>query len=580
MLHRVTGRAPRWLALPALFGGLALVMVRPTRLDRLPDNTGDPALIIWIMSWAGKGLVSQPTRFFDAPMFWPNGSSFAYADVLVTPAAPYWVLYGVTGSWTISLIGVSLLFAVLAQAGAYLAALRVTGRRDAAVVAAVAFAFSGYALGRLASLQLASIGILALCLVAFLHLLDRPSLKRGVLLGGVTAATFYASSYYGALMLLLLALLAPLALIGRALRRHPSTLRLLISLVAAAFVAGVAILPTAVVSLRLQEDLNLKRTLAPEFDLAIRDILRPAAGSYLWEPLDVPAPQAPYEHQFFPGAVALLLGAFGGLAVAFRLVRRRPVSAPERPDAGRDLAVLGSAALVSLVLAKGSSGFGSFAPFTLLHDHLPGFSGIRAASRLAVPALLAGAVLAAVGYAAATERLLEHRLLRAAAIVGCTALMLLDLSAAGQWTSLDTSRDRLAVYRALEDRPPGPVLELPMADPRAAPVAYALQEAPRLVYSTLDWNPRVNGYSGSIPPGYTEDLDAYARFPEAGSVDRLRAKGVRYVILHVGLENGFQTMTEAEVGDRLAKLPPGISSTREGGAQLVDLGPAGATSPR
>ena len=570
--------ARRWLALPALFSGLALVMVRPTRLDRLPDNTGDPALIIWIMSWAGKGLVSQPTRFFDAPMFWPNDSTFAYADVLVTPAAPYWAVYGATGSWTISLIGVSLLFTVLAQAGAYLAALRVTGRRDAAVVAAVAFAFSGYALGRWASLQLASIGILALCLVSFLHLLDRPSLKRGVLLGAATVATFYASAYYGALMLLLLALLAPAVLLGRAIRRDTTTLRLLGGLVAAAAIAGIAILPTALVSLRLQEELDLKRPLAPEFDLSIRDLFRPAAGSYVWEPLDVPAPQAPYEHQFFPGAVALLLGAVGTVAVADRLLRRRPVGPPDRPGAGRDLAVLAAAGFVSLVLAKGSSGFGPFAPFTLLHAHLPGFGAIRATSRLAVPALLAGAVVAAVGYAAVTGRLLERRGLRAAAIVTCTALMVVDLSAARRWAPLDTSPDHLAVYRALEDRPPGPVLELPMADPRAAPVAYAFQEAPRLVYSTVDWNPRVNGYSGAVPPGYTEDLDVYTRFPETASIDRLRSNGVRYVILRVGVENGFPAMTEAEVADRLSRLPPGLETTREGTAHLVDLGPPPAAT--
>ncbi len=565
--------ARRWLALPTLFGALALVMVRPTRPDRLPDNAGDPALIIWIMSWTGRGLTRQPARLFDAPMFWPNGSTLAYADVLATPAVPYWVLHAVTGSWTASLIGVSLLFTVLAQAGAYVAALRVTGRRDAALVAAVAYAFSGYALGRWASLQLSSIGILALCLVAFLHLLDRPSVRRGLLLGAAIVVTFYASAYYGALMLLLMALLAPLMLLLRLFRRHPSALRLLAGLVVAATVAGAGILPTALVALRLQEDLELTRPLAPEYDLVPRDLLRPTEGSYLWDELDVPAPQAAYEHRFFPGAVALALGALGVIAVGIRLVRRRPLGPATRPTAARDLAVLAGAGLVSLLLAKGSAGVGSFAPWRLVHAHVPGFGGIRATSRLAVPALLAGAVLAAVGYAALTERLRARRPLQVGAVVACVALMLLDLSAARTWAPLDTSATRLAVYRTLDDRPAGPVLELPMPDPRVQPLAWAFQEAPRLVYSTLDWNPRVNGYSGFVPPGYYDDLEAYQRFPEPVATDRLRSKGVRYVILHVGVENGFPALTEADAADRVARLPPGSTSTREGSSHLVDLGP-------
>jgi len=567
----------RKLALPALFSALALVMVPPTRPDRLPDNLGDPALIIWIMSWTGHSLATQPTHLFNAPIFWPNGSTLAYADVLATPALAYWAIYGATGSWTASLIAVSLLFTVLAEAGAYLAALRVTGRRDAAVIAAVAFAFSGYALGRWASLQLASIGVLALGLVAFLHLIERPSVRRGLLLGLATVATFYASAYYGALLLLLFALFGPVVLVVRLLRRNPGALRLLAGLAVAAIVAGVGILPSAVVTLRLQHDLHLKRALAPEFDLVPRDLLRPTEGSYLWHNLDVPAPKAAYEHRFFPGAVAALLGLLGVIVVAVRLVRRRPPGPSDRPRAGIDLALLAGAALVSLLLAKGSAGVGSFAPWKLVHARIPGFAGIRTTSRLAVPALLAGAVFAAVGYAAITERLRSRRWLQVGAAAACIGLMLVDLGAARTWAPLDTSRDQLAVYRFLDRRPSGAVLELPIIDPRVEPSVWAFQEAPRMVYSTLDWHPRVNGYSGFIPPTYFEDIEAYRRFPEPSALERLRFRGVRYVILHVGVENGFPALAEADALERLGRLPAGSTSIREGSSVLVDLGPP--TSP-
>jgi hypothetical protein len=112
-----------------------------------------------------------------------------------------------------------------------------------------------------------------------------------------------------------------------------------------------------------------------------------------------------------------------------------------------------------------------------------------------------------------------------------------------------------------------------MPDPRVEPTVWAFQEAPRLVYSTVDWHPRVNGYSGFVPPTYYEDLDAYRRFPEPVATDRLRANRVRYVILHVGVENGLPGLTEADAAERLGRLPPGATSTREGVSHLVDLGP-------
>ena len=537
----------------------------------MPDNLGDPALFVWIMSWVSHSLTTQPENLFDGPMFWPAESTLAYSDVLITPAVPFAVIHEVTGSWTASLIGVSLLLVVLAEVGAYAAALRITGRRDAAVIAAIAFAFGGYTLGRWASVQLISVGILALCLVAFLHLLAKPSIPRGFFLGGAALATFYASAYYGALALLLLALLAPSVLLWQIFRRHPSAARLLVGLTVAGAVTGAGILPTAMVGLRLQRDLDQTRPLSPQFDLVARDVLRPTKGSYVWKSLDVPAPEAPYEHQFFPGAIAILLGGIGAVVVTVRFARRQPVGPPDRPRAGAELALLSVAGVFSLALATGSAGVGPFAPWKLVHAYVPGFAGIRVASRLAVPTLLVGAVFAAVGYAALTTRLRSRPPLQAAAAILCTTLMLIELSAPHQWARIDTSEAQMAVYRALDRRPAGPVLELPMPDPRTEALVYTYLEAPRLVYGTIDWHPRVNGYAGYLPPGYELDLAIYPRFPEPSAIDRLSFRGVRYVILHIGQENGIPALTEADAAERLLRLPAGATSTREGSAYLIDL---------
>jgi hypothetical protein len=565
-------RSTRAVGLTGLFVLLALAMIRPTRLDSFRENLGDPTLVTWMMAWPGRALVTDPTRVFQAPLYWPHPDTYGYSDILFTHSLPFWSFYGLTRSWTIATICVGLLLTVLAQLGAYLLAHRITGRRDAALVAAISFGFSGYALGRWASPQLATIGLMALALVALLRMLEAPSPWRGVVLGGATLAVFYGGLYYGALWLLLLAPTCAIVLVHRLVRRDRALPRLLMALTVAALISGIGILPTALLELRLQRNLHLTRPLSNEFDLFPRDLLRPAEGSYVWSRwLDADHAPNLYEHRFFPGAIPSVLGAVGVAWIGLRLARRRSLGPSTRPRAGADLGVVIAMGIVSLALAKGVSGVGAFAPWRFVHDHVPGFSGIRATSRLAVPGLLAGAVLAAVGYAALARRWLHSSAVAAVAIVAVVALLCLDLAAPGRWAKVDTSDAATGVYRELGRRPAGGVLELPIPDP-ATEAAYPYIEAPRVMYSMLDWHPRINGYSGYTPPGYNDEVAAYKQFPRQPALDRLRIDRVRYVVVHVGHENTIPAFTESEAQTIVAGLPPGASASRVGAAFLIDFG--------
>jgi hypothetical protein len=566
-------RAIRVPALAGLFTALAVGMVRPTRLDSFRENLGDPALVTWIIAWPGRALVTNPTRLFQAPLYWPNADTYGYSDVLLTQSGPYWAFYGLTRSWTVSVICVGLLFSVLAETGAYLLAHRITGRRDAALVAAVSFAFSAYALGPWASPQLTSIGLVALALVALLRVFEAPSPLRGLVLAVASLAVFYGSLYYGALWFLLMGIACAVVVLHRLVRRHGSSVRLVVSLGLAAVLTGICVAPTAITLFRLQRDLNLTRSVTTEYDLLPGDLLRPAEGSYAWPRLlKRPIVPSVYEHRFFPGAVAIALGTLGLVWVIVTLARRRALAPEGRPRAGTDLGIVVAMGVAAFALAKGASGLGPLSPWRFVHDNVPGFSGIRATARLAVPAMLAGSVLAAVGYAAIARRWLQSRRLAGVAITAVVLLMCWVLAAPGRWAKLDTSAATLSVYRTLAEKPPGAVLELPMLDPAGADGAWAYVESPRLLYSTLDWHPRVNGYSGYAPPTYGEDVAAYATFPQPAAIDRLRSTRVRYVVVHIGLENGHPAFTEEQAAAIMAGLPPEATWQREDTAFLIDLG--------
>ncbi len=94
------------MLLGLLFVGTVLLMRRPTPyrvFHTLPGNTGDPALVAWIMSWDVHALLTHPLHLFDAPIFWPRTLTLAYSDLLL-PAAPlFGLLHAVTGSFVAAL---------------------------------------------------------------------------------------------------------------------------------------------------------------------------------------------------------------------------------------------------------------------------------------------------------------------------------------------------------------------------------------------------------------------------------------------------------------------------------------------
>jgi hypothetical protein len=149
------------------------------------------------------------------------------------------------------------------------------------------------------------------------------------------------------------------------------------------------------------------------------------------------------------------------------------------------------------------------------------------------------------------------------------AVILLELSAPAPRANISTSDATLAVYRALDDRGREPVVELPMVQPLdpGAGFPWATIESPRMLFSTIDWHPRVNGYSGYVPPGYAEDIDILNTFPSPIAVERMRQLGVRYAVLHLG-SAGY---TPQQVADIVAALPAGATARQHGDAWLVDI---------
>jgi hypothetical protein len=168
--------------------------------------------------------------------------------------------------------------------------------------------------------------------------------------------------------------------------------------------------------------------------------------------------------------------------------------------------------------------------YPLLHDWLTPFKGLRAPGRFGILVLLGVSVLAAYGAARVFTRTPANWRRVLALLIG--GVMMLE------YQNGPLYMERLPVetpdvYRWLAREPHGTVtIEYPLPRPEALP----LQDPFYMYFSTMHWQPLVNGYSGHYPPSYIRLLESQRKFPDDASIAALRERGVQAIIVH---NNGY-----------------------------------------
>lgn len=120
---------------------------------RLPSDLGDPALNTWILWW-NTHATPLTTAWWNAPMFAPVPNTFALSEAFLSlyPLTTPLIRAGVSPVAVYNLAFI--LAGPLTAMGAYLLGWRLTRRRSAALIAALAFGFSPYRIGQLPHLQM------------------------------------------------------------------------------------------------------------------------------------------------------------------------------------------------------------------------------------------------------------------------------------------------------------------------------------------------------------------------------------------------------------------------------------------
>jgi hypothetical protein len=492
-------------AIAAAFAGLlAVAATWPQALEMgtAISSHQDPYFSVWRVMWIAHALVTSPFHLFDANIFYPTTGTLAFSDATM--------LQGIVAAplvWSrVPPVLVYNLLLLAGYAGSALAMFvlvrRLTGAIGPALVAAAVFTLVPYRTEHVMHLELQWAMWIPLAFWALHRSVDEPSSRFGILAGIFVWLQVLSCVYYGVFLALVLVPVAPVILVlsGR------QGLRALPRLALGALVACLLTAPYAWPYLKAAQVVGARdATEIARYSARAVNFLAAAPSSWLWG-WTADRWGGP-ELRLYPGIVALLLAVAG---LAHRQWRHTLVH----------LLVL----VVAVDLSFGVNGF----LFPRLAAHVDALSGLRAVARTTMVATAALAVLAGLGAQVVVQRGGASSSGTALRIAAMLVLMAADYAHRPLAVTHETLGTLAPVYRIIQSAGPGVVAELPMPSASRLPGNDPYYSA----WSITHWHKLVNGYSGYHPRDYLETLARMETFPDNASIERLKARDVRYIVVH------------------------------------------------
>jgi hypothetical protein len=479
----------------------------PAHLSR--NDNGDTILNTWAIAWVAHQLPRSPAHLFDANIFYPERHTLGYSEAMVVQGVMAMPVLAAAGSPVLAYNLVLMAGFALTGWAFWLLGARWTGSVPAAYVTGSLAAFNSHVLVRLPHLQTQHVEFIALALFALDRLLVSPRARHALLLGLAFALEGLTSVYILVFTTWLL-IFAVAARAGDWLRKD--RWRTVVWLGVAGVTAVVLLAPYLLAYGEVHRLQGFERSVDDARDAAGSWVDYLATGSRLHYELWSAPFVARTISANFPGVTAVVLVA---LALAW----------PEARGDRRVVMCLGAAVGCVVVSIVPRASF-----FPLLYRFIPLFWAVRVESHIGQMVLLMIAIIAGYGAAGLLRRVRAGAPRAAAALVLVALVNVEALRAPLDYTPFSRiSR----VYDALATERQAIVVELPFYEGRIS-----FGNAPYMLNSTRYWRPMLNGYSGFRPPSYDETFERLRNFPDAASLQALKARGVTHVIVHGDLLAG------------------------------------------
>jgi hypothetical protein len=550
-------------AISALIVYVALTLALTWPLARaitrdVPSDLGDPLFAMWAMSWDATHLGAG---WWSANVFHPHPLALAYSEHFLPQALQVLPIYLVTKNPILCYNLVFLSTFALSGLGMFLFTRELTGSREGAFVAGLAYAFAPYRIASLPHLQVLSSAWLPFALFGFRRYFSTGKTKP---LAGAVMAWVVQNLSCGYYFLFFSPVIVLYLAWEVTVRRLWTNTRVLAMVATACAAAAAMTLPFILPYLALR-NLGFGPRGAREVDRFAADVysyFTAPPNLRVWGALARAWPKP--ESALFPGLTVIAFAAVGafhawrnarfaawftGAAVVIKAVLllllfgwtlRLPIlkitsfgraaliaavlafttvavsreirSAVrrwlEQPAAILSLITLfgGALSLGTRVTAKGRLVLEQ-APYGLLYRFVPGFDGLRVPSRFAMVVAFGLGALAATGVAAIRDERRRKGIAFLTAALIAVEFLAVPLPINGNSTIYE--RPGLAplpdTIDAGASAPEVYRFVAGLAAPAAIvelPLGEPAFDVRYMFYSTLHWKPLVNGYSGGAPAEY------------------------------------------------------------------------------
>jgi hypothetical protein len=476
-------------------------------------EAGDSAYFAWAMAWTNHALLNDPLNLPHANTLFPLRYTLFLDEPIVATSILALPLRLVTNDPIVTLNLVRLLIFLLSALGVRALGLSLGMSPLAALTAGALFSFSSNRVSSPAHLSVLGTQFLPIYFL-FLHRWARTGSARSAVLTGLFFGLSAWACGYHALLAAAILPIPILMLIERRICLRTAPLGLAVALC--------FLLPLRWLHQQALQPLQYARSLSETafFSAPIEGLFATSAANRIWGPVTENL-RTVVEADLFQGLTVLLLSG-----LALRALRGNPGA---RRVPLFYLALVMCAFLVTLgpeVRLLGTTLFAG--PFAWLRE-VDAFRMIRVPARASVFMGLGLSILAGLGL----DRLRDPRLRLALAGLALLEATAAPLRVVAADRCLDARSETPPIYNWLKAQTlDGPVIELPIFHDRRF-------ERPRfddsvyLLRSTTHWEPLVNGYAGSEPPGYAELRDTMKDFPSPESIHLLRTMKVRYVLVHL-----------------------------------------------
>ena len=524
---------PRAAAALALYVLLALAAFLPQSLR--PADTigyvGDSLACVYLVGWYAHQAVADPLHPLDQNILYPTSRAGALAEHQLLPSLLVVPVVWATGNAVLAYNVAVLLGSLLAAFAARALALVLGLSAWAAFVAGALYAFHTYQVNEAPRLQILFHGFLPLALLHLLALLKTGAPRHAWWTAGLLLLQGLSCNYHLLYGCLLVALVAAVGLVLRPRVAAPRLLRLALPALAGAL----AFLPVAWPYVQAARAHGFDRDLPAGIDLG--HYVSTPATNRAYGAIGLPV-RVQQQGPHFVGFVALALALVAVAGLALREEHGVSWFAPRQwVPAAAVLALL----LIALSLGRDVVVFGRElgpGPYRLLHRFVPGFAFIRIPERLALPAMLFVALLAARGV-----DLLRQRGHLALALLAGVLVPAEHLGAVALTERVPVGRERPQVYRFLAAQPVRALAELPVHGE-----ALVRKETLEEYFSLVHRRPIVHGYV-SYPPLITPLLRRLAaRAPEATALSGLAPAGVDTLVVHAGRDPDLDARVCAAAG--------------------------------